>query len=120
MATAKPVSRRRKAKPRRRPWPRLLAIGVLLLGGLAFLYRAPLAGFTVTGASYGARVACSCRFVAGRSMKDCAKDKEPGMGLLILRDDPAARSVTARFPLLPAQTARLKDGYGCMLDRWEG
>lgn len=71
------------------------------------------------GTAYGARVACSCRFVAGRSMEDCAKDKLAGMALIRLSADEEAKSVTASVPLVASATARRRPGYGCVLDRWE-
>lgn len=77
-----------------------------------------LRGDMLAGTAYGARVACSCRFVAGRSMDDCAKDKLAGMELVRLNSDESARSVTASVPLLASDTARLRPGYGCVLDSW--
>ena len=72
------------------------------------------------GTAYMARVGCSCRFVAGRSLEDCAKDKLAGMELVMLSEDAEAKSVTARFPLLARETATLRDGYGCVLEPWDG
>ncbi len=91
------------------------AIVVLLALWLAFGSAA--LGYARAGTAYGARVACSCRFVAGRPLDDCAKDKVGGMELLTLSDDDADKSVTARM-LLVADTARMKPGYGCVLDPW--
>jgi len=76
-------------------------------------------GYAHAGAAYGARVACSCRFVAGRSLEDCAKDKVGGMQLVSLSEDAAARSVTARMLLLASDTAAYREGYGCVLQRWD-
>lgn len=53
-------------------------------------------------------------------MEDCAKDKLAGMELIRLRADEEAKSVTASLPLVASATARLREGYGCVLDRWEG
>lgn len=75
-------------------------------------------GDAAAGTAYGARVACSCRFVAGRSMQDCAKDKLAGMALIRLTADEDAKSVTASVPLVASETATLRDGYGCVLDSW--
>lgn len=77
-----------------------------------------LRGDAAAGSAYGARVACSCRFVSGRSMDDCAKDKLAGMALIRFSADEEAKSVTASVPLVASETARLRDGYGCVLDRW--
>ena len=114
MATSNPTS---PARPRRRMW---LLAGLALLLGLGAFFRAPLTGYAGVGAAYGARVACSCRFVGGRSLADCKKDFEPGMELVTLSENRAARSVTARFPLLASETATYREGWGCVLDEWEG
>lgn len=98
-------------------WLMLAIIAAIAIA--AWSYREPIRGYADVGTSYAARVACSCRFVAGRSLEDCEKDKLGGMELVTLVDDPASKSVTARFPLVTANTARLREGYGCVLDKWE-
>ena len=105
---------------RRRIWPRALLVLVVLGGGAAWWYRAPIVGYSTTGAAFGARTACSCRYVAGRPIGDCEKDFEPGMELVFLSDDPETKSVTARVPLLASATARYREGYGCLLEPWDG
>lgn len=117
MATAKPIKR---PLPRATKARRIGLIAVIAVIAALVLAWRPLNGFAVTGASYGARVACSCRFVGGRSLGDCRKDFEPGMGLVMLSEDAPGHSVTARFPLLSTQTARFREGEGCVLDKWEG
>ena len=82
-------------------------------------FGAAAVGYARAGTAYGARVACSCRFVAGRSLEDCAKDKVGGMELVTLSEDVEEKSVTARM-LIVSDTARMKPGYGCVLDPWEG
>ena len=107
------------ARPPRRRWRRVLFwVVVTLLAALAWFWT-PLNGYALTGASYGARVACSCRFVGGRSLSDCRKDFEPGMELIMLSEDAQAKSVTARFPLLASQTATFREGEGCRLEPWQ-
>lgn len=115
MATANPA-----LSPSRSQRRRALLLGLALVAGLIAWFWGPLNGYAIAGTSYGARVACSCRFVGGRSLDDCRKDFEPGMELIMLSEDSQARSVTATFPLLASQTARLKDGEGCRLDPWQG
>ncbi len=104
-------------QPRRRVlrWP-LIALAVVCGAGV-FVWP-QLHGYGVTGAAYGARVACSCRFVGGRSLGDCRKDFEPGMQFITLSEDASARSVTARFPLVARQTATYRQGWGCVLGPW--
>jgi hypothetical protein len=115
MATAK-----RTATRNRRIWPSALLAIAVLFAAAGWFYREPIAGYTTTGAAFGARTACSCRYVAGRSLGDCKKDFEPGMEVVFLSDDEEARSVTAYVPLLASDTARYREGYGCVLDPWEG
>ena len=97
----------------------LVLIGLAILLGLGWHYRAPAQGYATVSTAYMARVACSCRFVAGRSLEDCAKDKLDGMELVTLVDDAEQKSVTARFPLLASDTAIFRKGYGCVLQKWE-
>jgi len=112
------------AKARRvgRKSNRLVWIGGLVVALLALwaAFGSAALGYAQAGTSYGARVACSCRFVAGRSMEDCAKDKLAGMELVTLSDDAEAKSVTARMLILASDTATYREGYGCVLDRWDG
>jgi hypothetical protein len=112
MATANPAPAI-AARPRRWPWAALVAVGLALAW-----FWAPLNGFAMTGAAYGARVACSCHYVGGRDLADCRKDFEPGMELVMLSADAETRSVTARFPLLARQTATFREGEGCRLEPW--
>jgi hypothetical protein len=99
---------------------RALLFGLVLIAGLVATFWGPLNGYAMAGTAYGARVACSCKFVGGRSLEDCRKDFEPKMELIMLSEDSEAKSVTATFPLLARQTARLVPGEGCRLDPWEG
>jgi hypothetical protein len=107
-----------RKRPRYGLW--LLAIIALALGGAFWAFRAPIAGYGGIASSYSARVACSCRFVAGRSLEDCGKDKLAGMELVTLVEDAENKSVTARFPLVAEATATYRKGYGCVLEPWEG
>jgi hypothetical protein len=103
----------------RRIWPRILLALLVLAGVLGWFYREPLRGYSMTGAAFAARTACSCRYIAGRGLADCEKDFEPGMGIVFLNDDEEAKSVTAWVPLLASDTARYRRGYGCVLDPWD-
>lgn len=122
MATAKTASSnagRGNPAMRSRRWPKIiLALGVIAALA-AWYYRDTVMANAVTGTSYGARVACSCRFVGGRDLKDCEKDFEPGMALVSLSENADAKSVTASVPLLASQTATFKEGYGCVLEKWD-
>lgn len=100
-----------------------MAMVLMLAAAVAavlWAYREPLDGYGSIGTAFGARTACSCRYVAGRELSDCKKDFEPGMAAVFLRDDPENKAVTAYIPLLASQTAHFREGYGCLLDAWEG
>ncbi len=96
-----------------------LVLVVLIVAGLAWIWN-PARHYAQTGASYGARVACSCRYLGGRTLNDCHKDMEGAVGWVSLSEDPASRSVTARYPLFAAQTATYREGWGCQLQPWTG
>ena len=89
----------------------------MVLAGTFLWFRAPITGYAQVGSAYAARVACSCRFVAGRTMEDCAKDKLAGMELVSLSESREEKSVTARFLLVASDTARIREGYGCVLQK---
>ncbi|MGN3974559.1 hypothetical protein [Tsuneonella sp. SYSU-LHT278] len=95
-----------------------LAALVVALLALWFAFGTAATGYANAATAYSARVACSCRFVAGRDIEDCAKDKLSGMELVTLSADDDDRSVTARL-LIVSDTARMKPGYGCVLDPWD-
>lgn len=121
-------SRLAMAKSRRSParhvsgrrWLWLIVIVLALLGAAWFAWGDGLRRTGGVGVAYGARVACSCRFVAGRSLEDCARDKLEGMELVRFSEDPEARSVTASIPLVASDTAQYREGYGCVLQEWQG
>jgi hypothetical protein len=116
MATANPASN----DPRKRLRRRALWLGLALLGILFGWFWTPLNAYAGAGAAYGARVACSCTYIGGRELSDCRKDFEPGMELVMLSQDVAAKSVTARFPLIASETATYHPGFGCQLEPWRG
>jgi len=107
-----------RTRTRSRGWLWLALIAALIVG-LAWWFRAPIGGYSGVSTAYAARVGCSCRFVGGRDLDDCKKDKLAGMELVTLVDDVDAKSVTARFPLISSTTATYREGYGCVLEEWE-
>ena len=111
-------SARTSGKSSSRGWLVLLAILATLLA-TGWYFRQPATGYAQTATAYSARVACSCRFVAGRDLEDCTKDKLAGMELVTLVEDVQAKSVTARFPLIADDTAFYREGYGCVLEKWD-
>jgi len=72
-------------------------------------------------AGFGARIACSCRYIEGRSPESCESDFKAldGMGLVRFADDPAHRAVQASVPLLARRSATFRQGFGCIPDKAE-
>ena len=112
LATAKSHSRKKRL------WLWAIVLVVALLGAAWLAWGEGLRKTGGVGSAYAARVACSCRFVAGRDLDDCAKDKLEGMEMISLSEDAEMRSVTASIPFVASDTARFREGYGCMLDEW--
>ena len=114
LATAKTRSRKSRL------WLWLILLVTALLGAAWLAWGDGLRKTGGVGSAYAARVACSCRFVAGRSMDDCAKDKLEGMELISLSEDAASKSVTASIPFIASDTASYREGYGCVPQEWKG
>jgi hypothetical protein len=96
----------------------VVVIAAIVAAVLLAAFWSTVRSYAVAGASVGARVACSCRYLGGRQLADCRKDFEPGMGIVVLSEDLAAKSVTARVPLLSRETATFVEGEGCLMEPW--
>lgn len=118
MATAKPLPNFPRDGQARRRGRKMAAIATILAALVLAAVWPGMHSYAVAGASVGARIACSCRYLGGRQLSDCRKDFEPGMGLVMLSEDTAAKSVTARVPLLSRETATFREGEGCTLEKW--
>lgn len=88
----------------------LLAVGVLWL---VWNWNS-IKGQAQLGAAYGAHVACSCRYIAGRNLASCETDFEPGMELVGLSDDPENKRVTASVLFLAEAVAERRGKFGCV------
>ena len=102
----------------RRVWPWLaLLLGV---GAIAawMQWGGSIRREGVLDTAYAARIACSCRYIAGRGIADCEKDTLAGMEFIRLADDTDAKAITASVPLIASDTARFDEGYGCVLKEW--
>ena len=89
-----------------------IAVLALLTLWLAYNFSA-LQGFARLGSHYMAHVTCSCRYIEGRDMASCAKDAEPGTGLVSISDDPANKRVTASVLFLAKAVAEKRGEFGC-------
>ena len=107
---------RRTGTRQRRWW--IVVIVAAALGAVIAVIAKPAIGYASAGTAYSARVACSCHFVAGRSMEDCEKDQIAGMELVSLSADEDARSVTASLMFVKEDEATFREGFGCVLKEW--
>jgi hypothetical protein len=101
-----------------RTWWLILLTGIVLTGavGLAWLRGSTWGRRAELASGYVAHVVCSCRYGGGRDMASCATDFEPGMEMVKMSDDPAAKRITAWVPLVAQRSAYFEPGYGCRLD----
>lgn len=69
-------------------------------------------------AGFGARIACSCRYVEGRGLDSCDSDFAalPQMRFVHLRDRPEERTVEAGIPFLASRSARAVPEFGCVIE----
>lgn len=120
MATAKQASAKQAGDKRRTPWLKLLALLVLIAGSAFWYFREPITGYAQAGTGYAAKTTCSCRHIGGRDLGQCKDDLLPGMAAIWLSENAAEQSVTASVPLVESTTATYREGYGCVLEPWEG
>jgi hypothetical protein len=111
------IAKRGGARPARNfPWVTAFVVLAALGAAAWFVWGDAARGYALAGTGYGAKNACSCRHISGRPLESCADDFVPGMELVFLSEDEAQKSVTASVPLVASQTARYRDGYGCVLE----
>ena len=111
-ATSKPIAKAPRSRLRTALNVALALVSVAVLW-LAWHWSS-IKGQAQLGASYGAHVACSCRYIAGRDLKSCETDFEPGMELVSVSDDPDNKRVTASVPFLAEAVAERRGDFGCV------
>lgn len=94
---------------------RNIALGMLAVIILLLVWNwSSIKGQARVGAAYGAHITCSCRYIEGREMASCETDKEAGMELVGLSDDPENKRVTASVPFLAEAVAERRGAFGCV------
>jgi hypothetical protein len=95
----------------------LIGIGVLAFAAVAWLLfnLSDLRSQAKLATAYGAHIACSCKFIAGRELDNCTRDFEPGMEMVSLSQDEPRKRVTASIPILASATAERRGSYGCIV-----
>ena len=97
-------------------------VAVLVVAALAggWLYVRSMTPKLELGVGYAARVACGCRHMGNRPLASCYRDFEPGMSAIRLKEDAAARTVTAYVPLIAQRTVRFDPVLGCQPEAFTG
>ena len=91
----------------------IIVIGVAALLGWQFFLKDTLAQARVA-VPYGAKMVCSCRFVAGRDMASCMRDFTEDVSAVSFSED--GRTITAGvLGGVVSATARHETGLGCAL-----
>lgn len=94
---------------------KLAALALLALAALWLVWNwNSIKGEARLGAAYGAHIACSCRYIEGRDMASCETDKEAGMGIVSLSDDPGNKRIHASVPFLAEAIAERRGAFGCV------
>lgn len=105
------------AEPRRRRgclWTvALIALALIVLG---FWYGPSVRAQADLGASFAARIGCSCHYVQGRPLDSCPADFPPGVEAASLSVDEASKTVSASVVGIASASATYKPGFGCLLD----
>ena len=95
----------------------LIGIGLAAAIGGVWAYARSQRPLLELGVGYGARVACACRYIGNRPLKNCYKDFEPGMEVIRLAEDRQTRTVTAYVPLLgPKRAVSFDPLLGCQAE----
>lgn len=94
---------------------KLVALALLALAAFWLFWNwNSIKGQARVGAAYGAHITCSCRYIEGRDMASCETDKEAGMALISLSDDPENKRVYASVPFLAEAVAERRGAFGCV------
>ena len=100
------------------PWFKRLKIALSIIALFTALWLLwnwnSIKGQARVGAAYGAHVTCSCRYIEGRDMASCETDKEKGMEMVRLSDDPENKRVYASVPFLAEAVAERRGAFGCV------
>jgi len=114
MATATSTQSVKGTQARFRGLKITVAVLVAIVGLWLLWNWSSIQGQARVGAAYGAHVICSCRYIQGRDMASCETDKEAGMEMVRLSDDPENKRVYASVPFLAKAVAERRGAFGCV------
>lgn len=98
----------------------IAAVPVVALAIGSWLYIRSTTPKLELGVGYAARVACGCRYMGNRPLADCYREFEPGMAPIRLKEDAAAKAITAYVPLIAHRTVRFDPVLGCQAEQFTG
>ncbi len=94
---------------------KIVAVGIVVIAALWLIWNwSSIKGQARVGAAYGAHITCSCRYIEGRDMASCETDKEKGMEIVRLSDDPENKRIYASVPFLAEAVAERRGAFGCI------
>ncbi len=94
---------------------KIIAVATVVIAALWLMWNwSSIKGQARVGAAYGAHITCSCRYIEGRDMALCETDKEKGMEIVRLSDDPENKRVYASVPFLAEAVAERRGAFGCI------
>lgn len=93
----------------------IVFIGLALIAGAVWqFYLKEQREFALVATAYSAKMVCSCRFVAERSMDSCLTDFTEDISALTITEN--GNTITSIAPLgLSSDTAAFESGLGCTL-----
>ncbi|MGB3625777.1 MAG: hypothetical protein WA989_08110 [Henriciella sp.] len=91
----------------------IVALGVLAILVWQFWFKNQFE-FGEVGAAYGAKMVCSCRFVAEREMDSCLRDFTTDMSAIRFSEDGKTIEARAAGGIISAK-AVFEPGLGCTL-----
>lgn len=114
MATATSTAGSKAQQPRFKTL-KIIVAAIAVIAALWLVWNwNSIKGQARVGVAYGAHITCSCRYVEGRDMKSCETDKEKGMEIVRLSDDPENKRIYASVPFLAEAVAERRGAYGCV------
>ena len=92
----------------------VLIVLALVAAAVWHFYLKEQREFALVATAYSAKMICSCRFVAERSMNSCMTDFTEDISALTITEN--GTTITSKAPLgLSADTAAFESGLGCTL-----
>ncbi|WP_084420953.1 hypothetical protein [Henriciella litoralis] len=90
----------------------VVALGVIAICVWQFWLKEQVK-YAKVATAYGAKMVCSCRFVAEREMESCKGDFTEDVSAVSFNE--TDQTIRASVPLIASAEARFEQGLGCVL-----